>query len=423
MIRQPLIIPDIMRNSPRPNCNEILRHLPAKPGRPVRLPPPLHLVFLCFTNRCGSAYLGDLLHSTGAFGPAGETLNAGDVLRVCRECGIGTFLEYFEHIVQRDAKGNFFIVKVAAEQIALLVQSGILDQIIGRSDFVFLNRADKLGQAISCTIAEQNNRWAWDSPSQFPDEQLVYSAKRLTEQIYYVMLVNQCFEQFFALNGIMPINVEYGRLAADPQGELDEIARRLRLPGLPIAFEKLRFRRQAGEVNRQWRSRYLREPDTPAECFFGILPGQQSASVTAHQRTDEQQTFVDVLAHIHNVGDVKGAGGMWIGQPRTGRWVEGFSIDPRRGLSQSDLEYQSMSHPDQPPEWTLGGEYCGTRGKSLPLRGFRVQLRNAAAEKFRCEYSGFFMDGSTVGPMTAGEICRSITWQPLEAFKIVISRL
>jgi hypothetical protein len=122
-------------------------------------------------------------NSTGAFGPAGETLNAGDVLRVCSERGIGTFLEYFEHIVQRDARGDFFIVKVAAEQIALLVQSGILDQIIGRSDFVFLNRADKLGQAISCTIAEQNNRWAWDSPSQFPDEQLIYSAKRLTEQM------------------------------------------------------------------------------------------------------------------------------------------------------------------------------------------------------------------------------------------------
>jgi len=82
-----------------------------------------------------------------------------------------------------------------------------------------------------------------------------------------------------------------------------------------------------------------------------------------------------------------------------------------------------MPHPDQPSEWIFGGEYCGTRGKSLPLRGFGVQLRNAAAEKFRCEYFGFFMDGSTVGPVTAGEICRSITWQPLEAFKIVISRL
>jgi hypothetical protein len=82
-----------------------------------------------------------------------------------------------------------------------------------------------------------------------------------------------------------------------------------------------------------------------------------------------------------------------------------------------------MPHPDQPSEWIFGGEYCGTRGKSPPLQGFRVELRNAAAEKFRCEYCGFFMDGSTVGPVMAGEICRSVTWEPLEAFKIIISRL
>ena len=57
---------------------------------------------------------------------------------------------------------------------------------------------------------------------------------------------------------------------------------------------------------------------------------------------------------------------------------------------------------------------------TAPLRGLCVRLRDATAARFHCEYSGRFQDGETVGPMQAGQPCRSSRLAPLEAFQIVL---
>lgn len=50
------------------------------PDAPAVAPDPaLRFVFLCFTNRCGSNYLAELLASTGALNPAEEVFN-GDTI-------------------------------------------------------------------------------------------------------------------------------------------------------------------------------------------------------------------------------------------------------------------------------------------------------------------------------------------------------
>ena len=91
---------------------------------------------------------------------------------------------YFEHIVGRDARNDIPIVKVASEHLRLLTEAGILGEIRDRAEFLFMHRSDKLGQAISRAIAEQNHRWGWNSPSDFPDDKLEYSAARIAQHIY-----------------------------------------------------------------------------------------------------------------------------------------------------------------------------------------------------------------------------------------------
>jgi hypothetical protein len=104
VIRRPLLVPEEMLSSPRPHRHAIASELPLTRTAPVQLPSAIRFVFLCFTNRCGSNHLGDLLGSTGIFEPPLESLNAGAVLSLCRERHIRSFPEYFENVVQRDGR-------------------------------------------------------------------------------------------------------------------------------------------------------------------------------------------------------------------------------------------------------------------------------------------------------------------------------
>jgi LPS sulfotransferase NodH len=414
MIRTRLVMPRLMLRIHSPNRDAIAEALSIAPRAQLDLPSRLRFVFLCFTNRSGSAYLIDLLTSAGITAQALETLNAGAVLTCCRGLGMQSLRDYFEHIVRRDARNDIFIVKVASEQLRLLTEAGILSEIRDRAEFLFMHRADRLGQAISRAIAEQNNRWGWNSPSDFPDDRLEYSAERITQHIYDIGLLNQAVDEFFALNGITPINVEYERLLGQPQYELDEIARRLRLPASTIDPARLTSRQQANAINHSWRTRFLQETEPPP----GTTPGAVAAAPPAAAVAGPVQA--DIVAHVRNIGNVVGTNGDWLGRPGDGSWIEGFSIMPRQGLTADDLEYCGIQDFGRMLPWASAGAYSGTRGMTAPLRGLCVRPRDATSGRFRCEYSGRFQDGETVGPIQAGLPCRSSRLAPLEAFQIVL---
>ena len=419
MARRPLAIAKSQLQFGAPNRSTIANQIGIAPEYSVELPRELRFAFLCFTNRCGSAHFGDLLESTGVFGPALESLNAGAVLNHCEQHALGTFQDYFAAIVRRDTKDGVYIVKAAPEQLALLTEAGILDEIVERSAFLYIRRADTLGQAVSRVIAEQNRRWAWDSPSEMTDGELVFSAKSIAGHIKHITIQNQSFEQFFALNGLDPVRVEYERLLEDPQVELNRVARRLALPALRIEPSKLRYRQQRNEINDSWRSMFLAaEPewDEVVQPRFGKpIPVTPPAD-----RTEPTPVKVEGIAHIQKVADVIAQLPGWIGKPGSGLWMEGFSILPRQGLEPGDIRYCAVREPSDLLPWTSGGAFCGTRSLSLPLTGFVIALSEHASARYRCSYSATFTDGSSTGPVAAGNLCRSSTSAPLEAFRLDI---
>lgn len=58
---------------------------------------------------------------------------------------------------------------------------------------------------------------------------------------------------------------------------------------------------------------------------------------------------------------------------------------------------------------------------ALPLLGLKLRLRGAAAEAYACSYEASFVDGSSVGPVPAGQAVEAESSAPLEAFRIVIA--
>ncbi len=128
----------------------------------------------------------------------------------------------------------------------------------------------------------------------------------------------------------------------------------------------------------------------------------------------------EIMAHVQRMGDVGGKIGDWIGVKGSRQWVEGFGLAPANGVSCNDIEYQGVLGRDWLSPWIEGGKYCGSRGMALPLLGLKIRLKGDLAKIYDCSYSATFVDGTTIGPVGAGEPCEADSLAPLEAFQIVI---
>jgi len=127
-----------------------------------------------------------------------------------------------------------------------------------------------------------------------------------------------------------------------------------------------------------------------------------------------------IMAHIQRTGDVGANIGEWIGTKGSGLWIEGFGFASADGVSIPELEYQAVLGRNWLSPWVEAGKYCGSRGMALPLLGLKIRLKGAAAKSFHCTYSATFVDGSMIGPISAGETCEAESLAALEAFQVVV---
>jgi hypothetical protein len=130
----------------------------------------------------------------------------------------------------------------------------------------------------------------------------------------------------------------------------------------------------------------------------------------------------EVVAHVQRTGDVPAKVGEWIGQRGSRLWIEGFSLTPRNGVKAADVEYQAVLGRGWMSPWIEGGKFCGSRGMALPLLGLKLRLKGTASKTHECSYSATFVDGSSIGPVAAGETCEAESLAALESFQLVIRR-
>jgi hypothetical protein len=130
---------------------------------------------------------------------------------------------------------------------------------------------------------------------------------------------------------------------------------------------------------------------------------------------------IEVGAHIYGRGDVGGLLGEWMGERGSKRWIEGFGLAPGQDIAPADLEYQAVLGRDWLSPWSEGGQFCGSRGMSLPILGMRVRLRGAAAKTHTLSVSAAFVDGTEIGPVSDGEACEAPSLSPLEAFQVTLT--
>lgn len=220
------------------------------------VPPDIDVLFLCFTNRCGSNYLAQLLATTGAFNEAGEFFNAETVLEHAAPRGLRSLAAYFSALPTLLSRSDRIAAKTGIDQLVMLADVGILDALRARATFLLLERQDRLGQAISRVIAWQNGRWTTAHASNVPDSALVFDRTAIDIELAEIARANAAFSLFFSVNGIVPVHITYESLLADPASAAGAVTARMGLPALCTRPEKVAIHRQANAVNAAWRDSY-----------------------------------------------------------------------------------------------------------------------------------------------------------------------
>jgi hypothetical protein len=127
---------------------------------------------------------------------------------------------------------------------------------------------------------------------------------------------------------------------------------------------------------------------------------------------------IRILAHISLQGDVWFEQGAWVGASDKRLTIEGFAVEPGVAFTAADISYQAMFSDGSLTDRCQGGEFCGTRGKALPICGLRVRLSGAAADSYDCSYCARFADGTEVSCVKGGEICQAESRAPIVGLRI-----
>jgi hypothetical protein len=154
--------------------------------------------------------------------------------------------------------------------------------------------------------------------------------------------------------------------------------------------------------------------DSAAQPAPAAPPAQPAQAPAAAETAEAPQ----ILAHVQRVGDVGGNFGEWMGTSGSRQWIEGFGLAPGDDMQPEDIEYQAVLGRDWLSPWVEGGKFCGSRGMALPLLGLKIRLKGDAAKRFALSYEATFVDGSSAGPVAAGETCAADSLAALESFRI-----
>ena len=129
----------------------------------------------------------------------------------------------------------------------------------------------------------------------------------------------------------------------------------------------------------------------------------------------------DIIAHIQRTGDTGRSFGEWVGLPGSQMAIEGFSLSAPKDLEPGDLTYQAVLGRGWMSPWSESGQFCGSRGMSLPILGLRVKLSSAAAERYDFSYSATFLDGTKLDGLGSDDSCETSTLAALEAMRIELN--
>ena len=231
---------------------------------------------ICTQPRSGSNLLGQYLSSTDRLGYPLEYFNGP----ARRELGIPDFPDdprkQIDYILSVGTTQNgVYAVKLFASQLDLIAQSVRWTELLPQLRFVYLERRDLLGQAISWTRAVQTNQYR---STQRSSGQAKYDGDLILHHLVAIVKERAQWDKYFARTGILALRIVYEDLLADPQAQVDRVARIMGVDE-PVVINPARIDLsiQRDSLSEEWRRKFQAEygnPDVIDVSSASTAPGR-----------------------------------------------------------------------------------------------------------------------------------------------------
>lgn len=230
---------------------------------------------LCATPRTGSTLLCGLLKSSGVAGRPASYFNRrglhdyADNWRIARPRDGRIDETYVRAALAAGRTPNgVFGGRIMAETLPELIgdlaaDAGspvsdveLLSASLGRLRFVHLRRGDVVAQAVSWAKALQTHYWHPGEAVEPGGQPPHYDEELIGRLVATIEKFEADWANWFAAHGIVPCQVVYEELAADPLGTAQTVLDYLGLPVPPDRQLVIGHRRQADHVNADWAARF-----------------------------------------------------------------------------------------------------------------------------------------------------------------------
>lgn len=218
---------------------------------------------ICTTPRSGSNFLCQLLASTACLGRPLEYFN-GPARRLIEDPAFPDDpAEQIHRIRTSGATPNgIYGVKLFPSQHDLIRPHLSWTEALPGLRFVYLERRDILGQAISWARASQTGQYRSTQPQ---NGSFVYDADLIRARLLDIGREQARWTIFFARTGVAPTRIVYEELLADPKAEIAKIADLFGQAGTAVVdVSKVDLRIQRDETAEQWRKQFIADAGDPS---------------------------------------------------------------------------------------------------------------------------------------------------------------
>jgi LPS sulfotransferase NodH len=219
------------------------------------------ILVIASSYRSGSTQLSTLLWRDGRFGAPFEYFNFEKHMHyMMARFNTTDFDEYTERLFQvRTSRNGIFSVKAHAHHFSeMLTKSRVLARAVGSAQFIYINRQDKIAQAVSMAKALQTNAWnSFERPRNVP---LFYSFDFIQACLDETMAQTKAWWRWFNDNGVQPHVINHEEFTQDGPAHVARLAKWVGAEDVAAsAVTPLLTARQADSINEEWISRYKGE--------------------------------------------------------------------------------------------------------------------------------------------------------------------
>jgi len=231
---------------------------------------------ICATPRSGSTLLCGLLRSTGIAGRPESCFRRDDLGGYADRWGIPEPVDgavdstYVRAAVAAGSTPNgVFGARIMWGTMTELIDAlrdathdrtasdvELLAEVFGRTRFVHLRRADTVAQAVSWARAEQTRFWHPGDQVAPGGRQPHFDRDLIGALVDTITAHEVAWQAWFTQRGLVPHEVAYEDLAADPSGVTRTVLEFLGLDPRSGGTVTVQDRRQADDLNADWISRF-----------------------------------------------------------------------------------------------------------------------------------------------------------------------